>query len=467
MLGRSRPPLEVDVGRRAHPLHPAATLVAGFAAAVLGGTVLLLLPASSTREPLTPLEALFTATSAVCVTGLTVVDTGTRLTLFGQLVVLALVQAGGLGIMTFAVFVALLTGRQISFRDRLVIQDSLHHSPSQGLRNLVRYILGLTFTVEAAGAALLWLRFRSEFPFDRALYLSVFHSVSAFCNAGFALFPDSFVRYRGDAWVNLVLTALVVVGGLGFLANMELRDQVRLRAGGRRTGPLTLHTRLVLVVSAGLLAAGFLSFLVLEWGNLLRDLPLGEKLLASWFQAVTPRTAGFNTVDYAGARAVTLFLTLLLMFVGASPGSTGGGIKTTSVGLLLGLAWARWTGSERTSLFRRTVPEAAINRALAVALTSWVIASAGLLLLLLTEQGQRPHDQEDTRFLALMFEAVSAFATVGLSTGITPSLSGPGKLVVILLMFVGRVGPLTAALAIGRRRKSVQIRYAEETVMVG
>jgi trk system potassium uptake protein TrkH len=466
MLGRWDRPVGGDV-RRARALHPAAALVAGFAGAALVGTVLLLLPASSTQAPLTPLEALFTATSAVCVTGLAVVDTGTRLSLFGQLVVLTLIQAGGLGIMTFAVFFVLLTGRAISFRDRLVVQDSLHHSPSQELRNLVRYILGLTFAVEAAGAALLWLRFRSEFAPARALYLSVFHSISAFCNAGFALFPDSFVRYRADAWVNLVLTALVIAGGLGFLANMELRDQLRLRARGRRAGLLTLHSRLVLVVTAGLLALGGLSFLVLEWGNLLRDLPLGEKLLASWFQTVTPRTAGFNTVDYGGARAATLFLTLLLMFVGASPGSTGGGIKTTSVGLLLGLAWSRWTGNERTSLFRRTVPESAINRALAVALTSWVIASAGLMLLLLTEQGERPHDREEPRFLDLMFEAVSAFGTVGLSTGITPSLTAPGKLVVILLMFVGRVGPLTAALAIGRRPRSVQVRYAEETVMVG
>jgi trk system potassium uptake protein TrkH len=467
MRGRPHPAAGVTARRRAHRLHPAAALVASFAAAILAGTTLLLLPASSTREPLSPLDALFTATSAVCVTGLTVVDTGTRLSPFGQAVVLALVQAGGLGIMTFAVFFALLTGRQISFRDRLVIQDSLHHSPTAELRRLVRHILALTFAVEAVGAGLLWLRFRSEFAPARALYVSAFHSISAFCNAGFALFPDSFTRYRGDPWLTLVLTGLVVAGGLGFLVNMELRDQVRLRWRGQRAGRLTLHTRLVLVVTAGLLAAGGLSFLVLEWGNLLLDLPLGEKLLASWFHAVTPRTAGFNTVDYGRARAATLFLTVLLMFVGASPGSTGGGIKTTSLGLLLALAWARWTGRERTSLFRCTLPESAINRALAVTLTAWAVSSAGLMLLLLAEQGPRPHDETDPRFLALMFEAVSAFGTVGLSTGVTPSLSGAGRVVVILLMLVGRVGPLTAALAIGRRRAAPPFRYAEENVMVG
>ncbi|MBI3932681.1 MAG: TrkH family potassium uptake protein [Acidobacteria bacterium] len=448
-------------------LHPSAVLVASFGGAILAGAVLLSAPVSSTGMPVSFLDALFTATSATCVTGLTVVDTGTRFSLFGQWVILALIQAGGLGIMTFAVFVALALGRQISFQDRMVIQDSLHHSPTAELRKLVRYILVFTVTVEVAGALCLWVRWRSEFPAARALYLALFHAVSAFCNAGFSVFSDSLARYRGDVPVNLVVTALVVVGGLGFLVNMELRDQVALRIRGRRPPALSLHAKLVSTVTAWLLALGTVGFLGLEWGNLLRDVPGGEKLLVSWFHSVMPRTAGFNTVDYGRAAAGTLFFTVLLMFVGGSPGSTAGGIKTTSLGLLVGLVRARWAGRGRAFLFGRTVPHTVMDRALSVTLVSWVLASGALMLLVVTEQGAAPHDAAEPRFLSLMFETVSAFATVGLSTGLTPQLTPAGKAILIVLMFVGRLGPLTVAFAAGRARPPRRFRYAEENVMVG
>ena len=447
--------------------HPSVALVGGFAGAIVAGTVLLALPAASTSGRLPLLDALFTATSAVCVTGLTVVDTGTRFTPFGQAVILALIQLGGLGIMTFAVFFGLLLGRRITFTDRLVIQDSMHHSPTAELRRLLRYIVAFTASVEMAGAVLLWLRWRSEFPGLRGVYLSVFHAISAFCNAGFSLFPDSLVRYRGDLAVNLVVSGLVILGGLGFLVNVELRDKLTYRLKGRRAHPLSLHTRLALHVTGWLLAVGFLAILVLEWRNLLHGLPLGEKLLAAWFQSVVPRTAGFNTLDYARASAATLFFTILLMFVGASPGSTGGGIKTTTFGLLLSLARARWRGYQRAMMFGRTIPEAVMNRAMSVTLLSWVLASAAVLLLAVAEQGVGPHDASEPRFLALMFEAVSAFATVGLSAGVTAHLGPVAKTVLIVLMFVGRVGPLTIALAAGRRRGAGRYEYAEENVMVG
>jgi trk system potassium uptake protein TrkH len=448
-------------------IHPSVLLATSFAAAILIGGVVLSLPVSGGQGRVGFLDALFTSTSATCVTGLVVVDTGTAYSRVGQLVILGLIQAGGLGIMTFAIFFTLLLGRSISFQDRMVIQDSLHHSPTSELRSLVRYILGFTLAVETAGALLLFLRWRSDFSDGRALYLGFFHAISAFCNAGFSPLRDNLMGYRGDTLVNLVITGLIVVGGLGFLVNMELRDNVIAFWRRRRRESLSLHSKLALTVTAWLLLAGTVAFLAIEWDNLLRDLPSGQKLLASWFQAVTPRTAGFNTLDYGRATTATLFVTVLLMFVGASPGSTGGGIKTTSLGLLVGLMRARWAGRGRAMLFRRTVPHAVMDRALTLSLLSGALIVAAVLALLLTEQGSNPHATAEPRFIQLLFESVSAFGTVGLSTGITHTLTPLGKIIIILLMYVGRVGPLTIALAAGRRREKGRFRYAEENVMVG
>jgi trk system potassium uptake protein TrkH len=401
------------------------------------------------------------------VTGLTVADTGTRFSPFGQAVILALIQVGGLGIMTFAVFVGVVLGRKVAFTDRMVIQDSMHHTPKAGVRRLVRYVLTFTLAVEAAGALLLWLDFRHGFRAGEAVWHSVFHSVSAFCNAGFGLFPDSLVRYRGDLLVNLVVTALIVVGGLGFLVNMELWDGARARLRGGRAPLLTLHTRLALVVTVSLLAVGTIAFLLLEWDNVLRGMPPMERLLAAWFQSVTPRTAGFNTVDYGRLSSDTLFLTVFLMFVGASPGSTGGGIKTTTLGLLFALVVARWRGRGRAAVFHRTIPHAVMDRALLITLLAGALVFLAIGLLVASETHGTPFVAADHRFLALMFEAVSAFGTVGLSTGVTASLSPTGKLVLIALMFAGRVGPLTLVLAVGSRQERGRFRYAEENVMVG
>jgi trk system potassium uptake protein TrkH len=413
------------------------------------------------------LDALFTSTSAVCVTGLTVVDTGSRFSAAGQAVVLALIQVGGLGLMTFAVFVGVLLGRKVAFTDRMVIQDSMHHTPKAGIRRLVRYVLAFTLATEAAGAILLWLRFRGRFPAGEAVWQSVFHSVSAFCNAGFSLLADNLVRFRGDVFVNLVVTGLVIVGGLGFLVNMEVWDQARDRLRGSRSPLPTLHTRLALAVTVALLLAGTAGFLALEWGNVLRDLPLRDRVLAAWFHAVTPRTAGFNTIDYGQVSSDTLFFTIFLMFVGASPGSTGGGIKTTTLGLLVALVVARWRGQGRATVFHRTIPHAVMDRALTLALFAWVLVSLAAGLLVATETHGVPAGAAEPRFVALMFEAVSAFGTVGLSTGITASLSGAGKLVLIVLMYAGRVGPLTLVLAVGPPQRRGRFRYAEENVMVG
>jgi trk system potassium uptake protein TrkH len=442
-------------------------LAASFALVIAVGTLLLSLPLAHGGEPVSFIDALFTSTSAVCVTGLTVVDIGTRFSPAGQAVILALIQVGGLGLMTFAVFVGVLLGRKVAFTDRMVIQDSMHHTPKAGVRRLVRYVLAFTLATEAAGAALLWLRFRGQFPSGEAVWQSVFHSVSAFCNAGFGLLTDNLVRYRGDVLVNLAVTGLIVVGGLGFLVNMELWDQARLRLRGLRAPLLTLHARLALTVTAALLLGGTVAFLFLEWGNVLRDLPPGERVLAAWFQSVTPRTAGFNTIDYGRVSSDTLFFTIFLMFVGASPGSTGGGIKTTTFGLLVALVVARWRGRGRATIFHRTIPHAVMDRALTLALLAWALVSLAVGVLVATETHGVPAGDAAPSFVALMFEAVSAFGTVGLSTGITASLSGAGKLVLAALMYVGRVGPLTLVLAVGPRPGRGRFRYAEENVMVG
>jgi trk system potassium uptake protein TrkH len=259
----------------------------------------------------------------------------------------------------------------------------------------------------------------------------------------------------------------VVVGGLGFLVNMEAWEQVRLRLGRRRAPRPTLHARLALAVTAALLLGGMAAFLALEWDNVLRGLPPGERVLAAWFQSVTPRTAGFNTIDFGRVSSGTLFFTIFLMFVGASPGSTGGGIKTTTFGLLVALVVARWRGHGRATVFHRTVPHAVMDRALALALLAWALVSVAIGLLVATETHGVPAGDAEPRFVALMFEAVSAFGTVGLSTGITPSLSAAGKLVLVGLMYAGRVGPLTLVLAVGPRRQRGRFRYAEENVMVG
>ena len=434
---------------------------------ILLGTFLLALPAAHAAEPLSLLDALFTAASATCVTGLVVVDTGSRLSPFGQAVVLGLFQVGGLGLMTFAVFAGIALGGRVAFTGRALIQDTMHHTPSVGVRRLVRHVVVFTLASEAVGALVLWLRFsESEAP-ARALWSAVFHAVSAFCNAGFSLYPDSLTRHRGDAVVNLGVTGLVLLGGLGFLASMELRDQLASRLRRLRPPQASLHTRLVLLVTAAFLAGAALVYLVLEWNNVLRGMPPGERLLAAWFMAVTPRTAGFNTIDYGQVSSETLFFTIFLMFVGASPGSTGGGIKTTTFGLLVALVVARWRGRGRASVFHRTIPHAVMDRALMLAMLAWALVSLAIGLLVFAESAGVPYERANPRFVALMFEAVSAFGTVGLSTGITPGLGAASKLVLIALMFMGRVGPLTLILAMSPRERRGRFRYAEENVMVG
>ena len=451
---------------------PARTLVVSFGCVIALGTLLLRMPWAAHGQPLTWLDAWFTATSATCVTGLVVVDTGTRLTLAGQVVVAAMIQLGGLGIMTFSTLGILALGKRLRLHQRMVVANTLGLPGHMNLRSLVLRVIALALAFESAGALLLAWRWPAE-QWWQALGAGVFHAISAFNNAGFSTLSDSLVRFQHDALVNGVFIVLIVCGGLGFPVLAEVGAVLRRRLAGQRT-IVTLHTRVVLAVTAVLLAAATGAIYLLEANGALAHLATGERLVAALFQAVTPRTAGFDTVPMQSLHTATLFVVLLLMFVGGSPGSTAGGVKTTAVGILTAFVVARARGRETVDLFRRTVTDQDVRQAVGVvaaALSVLVVAVFGLLI---SEQVRDPGFVAGAAGAAsprlafeVVFEAVSALGTVGLSTGLTPELTATGRVIVIVLMFVGRVGPLTIAMALGRRRATGAYRYPRGRVLVG
>lgn len=446
-------------------LHPARLMVGSFAGAILAGTLLLSTPwASSSGTPVRPVDALFTATSATCVTGLIVKDTGSDFSLFGQTVILVLLQLGGLGIMTFSVSLALVLGRGLSKRRAVVMQDLLDQESVRDLLGLVRFIAVVTLLIEAAGAVALFACFASRQGLTwatapRLAHVAVFHSISAFCNAGFSLFRTSFQGWQGDVWVNGVLAVLIVVGGLGFpvLRDLMLLGRRRRLAAGRAPG-LRTHTKVVLVTSAALIVVGAVVFYFVDASHTLGGQPPRSQVLASFFQSITARTAGFNTVHIGSVGHAGLLLLMLLMFIGASPGSTGGGVKTTTAAAVWSSAWAALRGRPRAELFRRTVPRDVVRRAVALLTFSvLVLAVAGIALMSVEEQP----------FEDLAFELVSAFGTVGLSTGATPLLTDAGRLIITALMFIGRLGPLTLALLFVGEARHAAYAYPEERMMIG
>ncbi len=447
--------------------HPTQLLVLSFGTAILLGSGLLMLPWASTGTPLRFVDALFTATSATCVTGLVVVDTGTQLSRFGQGVVLLLIQLGGLGIMTYSSVFLLLAGGRLSFRGRTIVHETLGRKQGQlSVGRLVRDVFAYTLIIEAAGALLLAAVFARTLPLTAALGQGLFHSVSAFCNAGFALQSTSFMDYRGDGLLNFTIMLLIVLGGLGFIVLEDLADAWRARRAGRPF-QLMLHTKVVLSATGLLIAVGALALWAFERQNALAGLAWGDAALACLFQSVTARTAGFNTLDYAALTNTTLFFTILLMFVGASPGSCGGGIKTTTFVVVLALFRDRLLGRKRVRLFRRVLPEEVVTRAVTLLIASFAFVTVAVLALSVLEVGPVPHREQGSAFLGLFFETVSAFGTVGLSTGVTGALSTAGKLLITLIMFVGRLGPLTMVVAIGRKGGGEEFQYAEEGLMVG
>lgn len=455
-------PLELRrIPRRAygnyHFLTPVRILVASFAICIILGSLLLMLP--NCRAPgnnVSYIDALFTATSAVCVTGLVTKDTSETWTRFGQIIILLLIQSGGLGMITFGSLFAMLLGQKIRFYQRALLKETygparLVNVPS--IFRILAVVAGVTFTVESIGAVLLYPAFLKEHGYSQAVMHSLFHSVSAFCNAGFSTFPGNLESYQGNIYVNLIICALIVLGGLGFPVHAELLDHRRNR---RR---LSLHTRVVLRATLMLILAGAFFIFILETiaNQNFRELPLLNRILASIFHSITPRTAGFNTIPISEFAPATLIFIMVLMFIGGSPAGTAGGVKTTTFVIALSVIRAVLKGSSDVVLFDRRLERSTIRRAPVLILMAMGLITFCVMILLLTGSGSP---------MQLSFEAVSAFGTVGLSTGITPHLTTVQKSVIILLMFIGRVGPLAFALSFARP-KVAQVRLAETELLTG
>ncbi|WP_019120301.1 TrkH family potassium uptake protein [Brevibacillus massiliensis] len=437
---------------------PPKILVLGFAVIIVIGAFLLTLPAATVSGTGLPwIDALFTATSATCVTGLVVVDTGTTFTLFGQLVILSLIQVGGLGFMTFATFFALLIRRKISLKERLLLRESLNQISIEGIVRLARMVLIFTAIIELAGALLLAARFAFEMPLGQALYFGLFHSISNFNNAGFDILGhfNSLTSYVEDPIVNLVIPLLVILGGIGFIVLSELYEYRRHK---RR---LSLHTKVVLTTTAWLIVAGTVAIFALEYNNpkTLQPLSMLGKFFGSFYQSVAARTDGSNTISIGDMRHSSLFFIIILMFIGASPGSTGGGIKTTTFATLLGAVWAQVKGKEDVIFFRQRILPHMIYKSLTVTVSGLFIVIAASMILSITEQ--------NVDFLMILFESTSAFGTVGLSMGLTPHLTDIGRIVITLTMFAGRVGPLTIAFALAQRKQKEYYRFPKGKIMIG
>jgi trk system potassium uptake protein TrkH len=433
-----------------------ATLIA------LGTAGLLVLPGLYTGPRLGIVDALFTATSAICVTGLTVVDTATYFTPLGQAWIALLIQLGGLGIVTFATLIIVMLGRRATLG-----MEEAAGGQAWVVRidetTLVRAVVVSTLLIELSGASLLWLAWQDDLGAVGAIWPALFHAISAFCNAGFSVFSDNLAGYQRAPGVLLTVAGLIVTGGIGFLVLADLHARYVSRKGVR----LGTHTRIVLAVTALLVAGTTLLFLLFESGGELAQLGWFDRAVNALFMAVTPRTAGFNTVEYDAVSNASLFLTIILMVIGGSPGSTAGGIKTSTFALLALAFWVRLRGRRMVSVAGRTIPEETVNRAAGLAVGAMAILTAAIFLLAVVEL---PAAEDRARFLRLVFEAHSAFGTVGLSMGwTTQTLSALGRLILVALMFVGRVGPLAlaSAMAFAEGRVAVKYRHPYEDVVIG
>ncbi|MBB6691965.1 Trk family potassium uptake protein [Cohnella xylanilytica] len=435
---------------------PPRLLVIGFALIIFIGSQLLRLPvASATGQPTPYIDALFTATTATCVTGLVTVDTGTHYSTFGQIVILLLIQIGGLGFMTMATLFAFFLKRRISLKERLILQEALNQSSIEGIIRLVRRVVLYALAIEATGALLFAIRFLFDMSPGRAVYYGIFHAVSFFNNAGIDIMGNfrSLTDYVGDPLVNIVTMLLIITGGLGFVVLSDLTDF-------RRNKKLSLHSKVVLSMSGFLILFGAVVIFVFEYSNpgTMKPLPLGEKILSAFMQSVSPRTAGVNTLDLATLRQATQFFIVVLMFIGASPGSTGGGIKTTTFTALIGAVYAMIRGKEDVVLFRHRLAQERVYKALTVTLLSLTLVMVATMILSTTE---------DHHFLKILFEVTSAFGTVGLTMGLTTQLTLTGKIIIILMMFIGRLGPLTLGYALGPKPGRVLYRHAEGKIIIG
>jgi trk system potassium uptake protein len=454
--------LTILVGRLSHVnrlfkfLHfnPAQIFMLGFVMAIFVGALLLSLPIShSQMVGMNFLDAVFTATSAVCVTGLVSVDVGQYFSGFGQLVILLLIQLGGLGIMTFYALLTLMLHRKMSQTETQEIQANLLSEGAKETYSIIRRIVSFTLVLELIGTALLFFSWSSRFSSPgKALYYSLFHSISAFCNAGFSLFSDSLTQFSGNYLTILTISVLIILGGIGFPVLVNLYHHDFGKHGFTR---LKVQTKLPILVTFCLIVFGMLVIFLGEYQSGLSGLALGDKLLMSFFHSVSARTAGFNAVNINAFHTGTIWMLMLLMFVGASPGSTGGGIKTTTFGILMVALWETLNGRERVELFGRTISTANVLRSISIIVISALVFFYVLLW------------SESLGFRSTFFETISAFGTVGLSLGITANLTVTGKITIIVLMFLGRVGPLTVAFGLSRRKPKPNYRFPEEQVLLG
>jgi trk system potassium uptake protein len=440
------------------------TICLGFIAVILAGTALLMMPfATNSGQWSSLITALFTATSAVCVTGHVVVDTATYFSGMGQFVIMLLVQIGGLGYMTVTTFLLLLLGRRFGLKDKIAIQQALDRRSLQGSNQILRSIVATTLIFELTGAFLLLLEFVPRVGWQKGLWFAVFHSVSAWNNAGFALFSDNLVSYQGSLLLNMVITGLIIFGGIGYEVILELYLMLRERVTNSSIRTVrSLNFRVAVSTTIFLLLSGTLAIWLIEMRNTqtLNPLGTGQQLLAAWFQAVTSRTAGFNTIDISKMTTAGLFITIALMLVGGCPGGTAGGIKTTTARILASSTYAVLRGKESVVLYRRQVPNTLILKAVGVTFGSIMTVVVATIVISLVEP-------PTLNFIQILFEVVSAFGTVGLSMGITADLTPVSKLVLVATMYIGRVGILLLIAALLGDPKSTAIRYPEESLLVG
>ncbi|MBZ2175450.1 TrkH family potassium uptake protein [Schnuerera sp. xch1] len=437
--------------------NPAQVLVMGFAIIILIGTILLNLPQSSVDgKSIGLINALFTATSAVCVTGLVVVNTAVHWTVFGKIVILVLIQIGGLGLMTMTTMIALMLGKKITLRERLIMREELNQFSLVGLVKLIKYVIISTLIIEVIGATLLAIRFIPIYGTIKGVWFSIFHAISAFCNAGFDLIGESMIPFVDDIMVNLTIGLLIIIGGIGYTVLIDLINHRSIR----RT---SLHTKLVLLITSILLLLGFIFIFVSEYSNLdtIGGLPFADKITSAMFQSITTRTAGFNSIDMASLRSSTTFLFIILMFIGGSPGSTAGGIKTTTFGVIMLTIRSVLKGDKDVEVYNRSISSKLIYKALAVIGIGMLIIIFVTMILTVTEAG---YD-----FLDLLFEVVSAFGTVGLTRNVTSNLSIVGKIIIASTMFVGRLGPITVAFALTKkeRKNKGYYKHPEGKILIG
>ncbi len=452
--------------------YPARVTSLWFAGMIAFGSIALAMPFSSrsSENPISFLDAWFTATSALCVTGLSVRSTPHDFSLIGQLIILGLIQLGGIGIMTLTTFILMQVGGRSGLRHRAVISETLGSGDNTDVRQILRRVLMATAIIEGIGILVLWVRFLFDaHSILGALWHATFHSISAFCNAGFALHDSSLIPYQADPVINLVISVLIILGGIGFPVILDVYSGFRWNKPFDWEG-LHIHSKVILIGTSLLLIVGFVLILILEWDNAIKDVPLHAKLMIAWFQSVTCRTAGFNSIDLNDLTNASLFVMILLMAIGAGPCSTAGGMKVSTVALLCMQAYRRFQGRNCLSFFRRTIPQAAADRAMASSLVFFAVATAACMVLLVVEQSNISHKSrigESDNALDVIFEVISALGTVGLSTGLTFHLSAIGKCVIIFLMFLGRLGPISVMSALSKVSREAKVEFTNEEPLIG